>query len=100
MTSTRGDRRLAVRLRRIAVVLGVILLVAGAAACSSSAKREGATAGSGSSQTPEQRAQDLIDQAEQQLGTDFDDGQITCMATYAVAHPVLLEDGAGSDATA
>jgi len=100
MSADSEDGRIGRRLRRIAAIVGVVLLVAGATACSSSSSHDGATANSGSSQTPEQRAQELIAQAKVQLGADFDDGQIDCMAGYAVAHPVLLEDGAGTDATA
>jgi len=90
------------RFGRIWVVVGVVALTLGAAACSSRSSSAGGPSitGSGPSQTPEARAAELVAQARTELGADFDDAQISCMATYAVAHPVLLESGAGSDPAA
>ena len=91
------------RFGRVLLVVGVVVgLVLSASACSShSASTGGApVTGSGPSQTPEARAAELVAQARTELGADFDDGQISCMATYAVAHPVLLESGAGADPAA
>jgi hypothetical protein len=90
-------------LTRTLVALGVLALVLSAAACSTSHQSNRSAVpgtGSGPSQTPEARAQTLVAQARSQLGADFDDTQISCMATYAVAHPVLLESGAGADTSA
>jgi len=88
--------------RRVGLTAATILLVLGpaliGAACSSQRSSASAPiAGSGPSQTPAERARDLVAQARTDLGADFTDDQITCMADYAVAHPVMLERGAGTD---
>jgi hypothetical protein len=80
--------------RRFGAVGAVLVaaLVIGAAACSSSHPSS-----TGSTRSPEDQVQDLVAQARAELGADFDDAQISCMATYAVAHPVLLDRAAAAD---
>jgi len=88
--------------RRVGLTAAAILFVLGAVlagtACSSHRSSAGAPiTGSGPSQTPDERAHSLVAQARDDLGADFTDDQISCMAAYAVAHPVMLERGAGAD---
>jgi hypothetical protein len=89
-------------IRRVGPAAATVFLVVVAAlvgvGCSSQ-HRSASTpiTGSGPSQTPQERAHDLVTQARDDLGADFTDDQISCMADYAVAHPVMLERGAGAD---
>ena len=88
--------------RRVGLTAATILFVVVPALISTACSNHHSSAsapitGSGPSQTPAERARDLVAQARTDLGADFTDDQIACMADHAVAHPVMLERGAGTD---